>query len=82
LNIYGFTLNAYQNEFIYIITERQNIVKKLNRKIVRTSGVQIATSSALKMLNEYHQESMTSGRAGLETFVEPDQKTIITLDGE
>ena len=82
LNIYGFTLNAYMNEFIYIITERQNIVKKLNRKIVRTSGVQIATSSALKMLNEYHQESIVSGRAGLETFVEPEQKTIITLDGE
>jgi hypothetical protein len=82
LNIYGFTLNSYLNEFIYIITERQNIVKKLNRKIVRTSGVQIATGSALKMLNEYHQESLISGKAGTETLIEPDpeMKEIITLD--
>ncbi len=82
LNIYGFTLNSYLNEFIYIITERQNIVKKLNRKIVRTSGIQIATSSALKMLNEYHQESLVSGRAGTEVDIplETDMKQIITLD--
>lgn len=82
LNIYGFTLNSYLNEFIYIITERQNIVKKLNRKIVRTSGVQIATGTALKMLNEYHQESLTAGRVGIEPLiqVEPDVKKIITLD--
>lgn len=84
LNIYGFTLNSYLNEFIYIITERQNIVKKLNRKIVRTSGIQIATSSALKMLNEYHQESLTSGRAGTEFVIplETDMKRIITLDDD
>ena len=82
LNIYGFTLNSYLNEFIYIITERQNIVKKLNRKIVRTSGVQIATGTALKMLNEYHQESLTSGRYGTETSVQidPEMKRVITLD--
>jgi hypothetical protein len=82
LNIYGFTLNSYLNEFIYIITERQNIVKKLNRKIVRTSGIQIATGAALKMLNEYHNESITSGKAGREPFVkvESDVKQIITLD--
>lgn len=82
LNIYGFTLNSYLNEFIYIITERQNIVKKLNRKIVRTSGLQIATGSALKMLNEYHQESLTSGRAGTEEIIQsdPDMKRIIRLD--
>jgi hypothetical protein len=82
LNIYGFTLNSYLNEFIYIITERQNIVKKLNRKIVRTSGIQIATGSALKMLNEYHQESLTSGKAGTEIDLpqEGDVKRIIRLD--
>jgi len=66
LNIYAFTLNSFINEFIFIITERQNIVKKLNKKIVRTSGVQIATSRAINMLNEYHDESLVSGRAGTE----------------
>lgn len=77
LNIYGFTLNSYLNEFIYIITERQNIVKKLNRKIVRTSGIQIATTSALKMLNEYHQESLIAGRAGTERIITASSEKIV-----
>jgi len=82
LNIYGFTLNSYLNEFIFIITERQNIVKKLNRKIVRTSGIQIATGSALKMLNEYHKESLTAGRMGTEINIplDTDIKGSIRLD--
>jgi len=82
LNIYGFTLNSFRDEFIYIITERQNIVKKLNRKIVRTSGIQIGTGPALNMLNEYHQERMTSGRAGYEKYVplDPAVKGTIKLD--
>lgn len=84
LNIYGFTLNSYQNEFIFLITERQNIVKKLNRKIVRTSGIQIGTSQALHMLNDYHEESRTAGRAGLEQIVPMDSsfRKIIKLDDE
>jgi len=57
LNIYGFTINSYMNEFIFILTERHNIVKRLGKKIVRTSGMQIATSPSLKTLDEYHQES-------------------------
>lgn len=80
LNIYGFTLNSYLNEFIYLITERQNVVKKLNRKIVRTSGIQIATSAAIKMLNDYHHESLTSGKAGLSELIQTDgEKEIIHL---
>lgn len=80
LNIYGFTLNSYLNEFVYIITERQNIVRNLNRKIVRTSGLQIATGSALKMLNEYHNESLNSGKIGTEQIMPNENKTIIRLD--
>jgi hypothetical protein len=82
LNIYGFTLNAYENEYIFLITERQNIVKKLNKKIVRTSGIQIASTSAIKMLNEYHQESLVSGRAGIESTIPIDSKfrKSITMD--
>ena len=84
LNIYGFTLNSYQNEFIFLITERQNIVRKLNRKIVRTSGIQIGTSQALHMLNDYHEESRTAGRAGFEQVVPIDSsfRKIIKLDDE
>jgi len=84
LNIYGFTLNSYQNEFVFLITERQNIVKKLNRKIVRTSGIQIGTSPALNMLNDYHEESKVSGMAGFERTVPLDSsvRKIIKLDEE
>ncbi len=84
LNLYCFTLNSYQNEFIFLITERQNIVKKLNRKIVRTSGIQIGTSQALTMLNDYHEESMTAGKAGYEHIVPLDSsvRKIIKLDEE
>jgi hypothetical protein len=74
LNIYGFTLNSYTNEFIFILTERQNIVKKLGRKIVRTSGIQISTSSALHILNHFHLDSK-AGKAGMEEKA-PTEKII------
>jgi hypothetical protein len=57
LNIYGMTINGFNEEFIFIITERQNVLKRLGKKIVRTSGIQIATTPALNMLSDYHQES-------------------------
>lgn len=67
LNIYGFTLNSYIDEFIFIITERHNILKRLNKKIVRTSGLQISTTPALDILNEFHQESGMELQSGHET---------------
>jgi len=77
LNIYGFTMNSYINEFIFILTERQNISKSLGKKIVRTSGLQIATSQSLAMLDEYHQDRL-AGKAGTEHFF--PSKEIIKLD--
>ncbi len=65
LSIYGFTLNVYHNEFIFIITERQNIVRGVNKKIVRTAGLQISTTSGIDLLNDYHQESLFLGKEGL-----------------
>lgn len=78
LNIYGFTLNSYVNEFVFLLTERQNIVKKLGRKIVRTSGIQIATGQALHILNHFHIDSK-AGKAGLEE-PPPVENKIIRLD--
>jgi len=66
LTIYGFTLNSFMNEFIFILAERQNIDNKLNKKMVRTSGMQILTSSAIELLNEFHEDSKTSGKEGAE----------------
>jgi len=73
LTIYGFTLSAYMNEFIFLIAERQNIVRRLNRKIVRTTGIQISTTDALTLLNDFHQESKVLGRAGFENVVPTDE---------
>jgi len=79
LNIYGFTINSYLNEFVFILTERHNIVKRLGKKIVRTSGLQIATTPALTTLDDYHQESREE-RLSLETRYPTDE--IIKLDDE
>jgi hypothetical protein len=56
LTIYGLTMTQLMDEFIFIITERQNIIKRLGKKVVRTSGIQISTNPALTLMDEYHQE--------------------------
>jgi len=73
LIIYGFTLSAYMNEFVFLIAERQNIVRRLNRKIVRTTGIQISTTDALSLVNDFHKISKTSGKAGFETKIPTDE---------
>ena len=65
LNIYGFTMVSHNDEFLFLLTERHNILKKLGKKMVRTSGLQIATTPALDMLDEYNIESKQT-RAGME----------------
>ena len=57
LSIYGLTFEAYSNEFIFIIAERQNIIQRLNKKIVRTTAVQVGTSNSLGLLSEFYNDS-------------------------
>ena len=78
LNIYGFTMNSYVEDFIFILTERHNIQKRLGKKIVRTSGLQIATSPSLEMLDDYHKERW-SGRSDFTDKIDRD-KTIKLSD--
>ncbi len=68
LQIYGLTLVTHPNEFIFIIAERQNIIQKLNKKIVRTTAIQIGTNNSISMLNEFHDEfkSSNNNHVGLE----------------
>ena len=82
LNLYGFTMTSYNNEFIFIIAERQNILKKLGKKMVRTTGIQISTSNALGLLEEFNQEAKTCGKEGTQPkiIIPSDEKKIITLD--
>ena len=72
LNIYGFSLNSYGDEFLFLITERHNILKRLKKKVVRTSGLQIATKPALSLLDEYHDERMTAGHLHMEDRIHRD----------
>ncbi len=82
LNLYGFTMTSYNNEFVFIIAERQNILKKLGKKLVRTTGIQIASSAALGLLDEFHTESKECGKQGLiqKPIIPSDDKEIISLD--
>lgn len=52
--LYGFTLPAYSNEFIYLLAERHSISQKINKKIVRTSSLQIATNRSLSLMEDYN----------------------------
>lgn len=73
LMLYGFTISNYSNEFIFLLCERQNIIKKLGKKVVRTSGVQIATTPAINILNEFSEEAKVAGKV-MEKF--PTEETI------
>ncbi len=66
LQIYGLTLVTHSNEFIFIIAERQNIIQKLNKKIVRTTAIQIGTNNSINILNEFHDEFKNNIRLDLE----------------
>lgn len=65
LTLYGFTLTSFSNDFIFIIAERQNIIKKLSKKVVRTTGLQISTTPALNLLDEFYNDSKM-GKEGME----------------
>ena len=80
LNIFVFTLNSYQNEFVFLLTERHNILKRLGKKVVRTSGIQISTASSLQLLEEYHQDSIYCGKEG--TRIRPASNEIIKIQNE
>lgn len=56
LLLYMFTLSSYPNEFLYLIAERQNVSQKVKKKIVRTTSLQIATTRALSLMEEYYSE--------------------------
>ena len=80
LVIYGLTLTQYSSDFIFLIAERQHIDKRINRKIVRTTASQISTASSLKVLEEYHEESLVCGKKGVEKFPPIENPDIINLN--
>jgi hypothetical protein len=81
VTLYGFTLSSYIDEFLFIIAERQSIIKRLNRKVVRTTGLQISTTPAISLLDEFHNESLVAGKAGLEQRF-PSNEVIVLSEEE
>jgi hypothetical protein len=60
LNLFCFTLSSYSNEFLFLIAERQNIISKLQKKVVRSSSIQIATSPSLDLIEDFYNEARES----------------------
>lgn len=67
LILYGLTLTSYCNEFVFIIAERQNIISKLRKKVVRTSAIQISTLNSIKLIDEYFDEFKNSNKIDRDT---------------
>lgn len=61
MNLYGFTILPYIEEYFFLIAERHSIMKKLGKKVVRTIGLQIATPNTIKIVDEYFAEARNSG---------------------
>ncbi len=78
LNLYCFTLSAYMNEYVFLIAERQNIISKLQKKVVRSSAIQIATSSSIDLIDEFNNELRDSKIKDVTKRVISDE--IITID--
>lgn len=73
LILYGFFLTSFPSEFIFLIAERQSLIKKLRKKIVRTTAIQIATSPALELLKEFYEEAQTCGKVRVEKRFPTDE---------
>ena len=54
--LYGLSIAGYENEFLFLIAERQHTIAKSKKKIVRTTGVQLATSKSSEILDEFHKD--------------------------
>lgn len=70
LLVYGLTLEAYLNEYIFVIAEKQNIIQRLNKKIVRTTAIQIATTNSIGLLNDFYEEDKINKNKALDLEIE------------
>ena len=64
MTIYGFTITSCTDEYFFMIAERQHIVKRLNKKVVTTSGLEISSLNALNILEDFYKEGLSSGKEG------------------
>jgi len=68
LYMYGFTFTDYQSDFIYLLVERQHIDTVINKKLVRTSAIQISTKECMdnmqRMIEHYNENDFTKSSPG------------------
>lgn len=83
LTLYSISLTTYSNEFLFLIAERQNIIKKLNKKVVRTTALQIATTPSIAIIDEFYQEKLEHEQIQNKQIIIPSEtKAIIKLSEE
>jgi hypothetical protein len=83
LTLYSISLTTYSNEFLFLIAERQNIIKKLNKKVVRTTALQIATTPSIAIIDEFYQEKLEHEQSQNKQIIIPSEtKAIIKLSEE
>jgi hypothetical protein len=79
LVLYGFTFITYPKDFIFLIAERQSISKKLQKKFVRSTAIQIATKKTLELLDQFNEDYFKKEDLGSKILV-TDPSKIITLE--
>lgn len=57
MNLYGFTILPYVEEFFFLISERHSIMRRLGKKVVRTTAMQVSTKNTTNVLDQYYDES-------------------------
>lgn len=76
LTVYGFTLASYLNEYIFIISERQYIDQNINKKIVRTSGIELGTSNSFEYIKDINTNIKKDGIIGIDQKDNKSNKVI------
>ena len=73
LYIYVFNFSDYEDDFLYFLAERQHIDQSINKKLVRTCGLQVSTKEAAENLNSmtsfYNSQQVTSSRNSLKDIL-------------
>jgi hypothetical protein len=52
LTIYGFSISGYVDEYLFLLTERQHINQYLEKKIVRTVGLEIGSVDSINYIKD------------------------------
>lgn len=66
ITIYGFSLSDFINEYVFILTERQHINQNLEKKVVRTVGLEIGSTDSINYIKELNFNIKNKGTFGID----------------